>query len=81
MRLRSRLADVALCEIVAIQAPDFRQSGSRVESELSTLSLYHDMRFDTFDLREHELPRDERETLRGAVRVLQDFGRRHPKDG
>lgn len=66
LRLRSRLADVALCEIVAIQAPDFRQSGSLVVSELSTLSLYHDMRFDTFDLRERELPRDEREALRDA---------------
>jgi DNA replication protein DnaC len=73
LRLRSRLADVALCEIVAIQAPDFRQSGSRVESELSTLSLYHDMRFDTFDLREHELPRDERETLRGAFDICSNF--------
>lgn len=66
LRLRSRLADVALCEIVAIQAPDFRQSGSMVTSELSTLSLYQDMRFDTFDLRERELPRDERESLRLA---------------
>ncbi len=73
LRLRSRLADVALCEILGIQAPDFRQSGSRVESELSTLSLYHDMRFDTFDLREHELPRDERETLRDAF----DFCKRY----
>jgi DNA replication protein DnaC len=73
LRMRSRLADVALCEILAIQAPDFRQSGSRVESELSTLSLYHDLRFDTFDLREHELTREERESLRDAF----EFCRRY----
>lgn len=67
LRLRSRLADVTLCQIVHINAPDFRQSGAnRVESELSTLHLHRDQRFDNFDLRERELDRNGRDALRMA---------------
>ncbi len=74
LRLRSRLADVTLCEIVAVQAPDFRQSGAnRVESELSTLSLHRDQRFDNFDLREDELDREEREMLRDVFEICKRF--------
>ena len=74
LRTRSRLADVAICEIVHIQAPDFRQSGAnRVESELSTLALHRDQRFDNFDLREDELTRDERELLRDAFEICKRF--------
>ncbi len=74
LRLRSRLADVAICEILAIQAPDFRQSGAgHTGSEISELSYYRELRFDTFDLREHELPRDERETLRDAFQICKHF--------
>lgn len=74
LRLRSRLADVALCEILAIQAPDFRQSGgSHVESGISSLGMHQDMRFDTFDMRDAELSRDERETLRDAVDICKHY--------
>ena len=74
LRLRSRLADVTLCEIIAIQAPDYRQSGAnRVESEISSLSLHRDMRFDNFDLREEELSREERDVLRDAFEICRHF--------
>lgn len=74
LRLRSRLADVTLCEIATIQAPDFRQSGAtRVEYDVSTLSHHHDMRFENFDLRASELPRDEREALRDACEICKHF--------
>lgn len=74
LRLRSRLADVTLCQIVHINAPDFRQSGAnRVESELSTLHLHRDQRFDNFDLRERELPRDARDALRAAYDTCKHF--------
>lgn len=74
LRLRSRLADVTLCQIVHINAPDFRQSGAnRVESELSTLSLHRDQRFDTFDLREREMDRDARDALRMAYETCKHY--------
>ena len=41
------LADVTVCEIVHLQAPDFRQSGvHRAESEISQLAHHRDQRFD-----------------------------------
>lgn len=74
LRLRSRLADVTLCQIVHINAPDFRQSGAnRVESELSTLHLHRDQRFDTFDLREREMNRDARDALRAALETSRHY--------
>ncbi len=74
LRLRSRLADVTLCQIVHINAPDFRQSGAnRMESELSTLHLHRDQRFDNFDLRARELNRDERDALRMAYETCKHF--------
>lgn len=74
MRLRSRLADVTLCQIVTISAPDFRQSGAnRVESELSTLHLHRDQTFENFDLREREMGRDERDALRMAYETCKHY--------
>lgn len=74
LRLRSRLADVTLCQIVHINAPDFRQSGAnRVESELSTLHIHRDQRFDNFDLREREMNRDARDALRMAYETCKHY--------
>ncbi|MCI0475851.1 MAG: ATP-binding protein, partial [Anaerolineales bacterium] len=74
LRLRSRLADVTLCQIVHINAPDFRQSGAnRVESELSTLHLHRDQRFDNFDLREREMERGARDALRAAYDTCKHY--------
>lgn len=74
MRLRSRLADVTLCEIVAIQAPDFRQSGAnRAGLDISSLDLHHDLRFANFDLRQGDLQPAEQNSLRAAVSICKHF--------
>jgi DNA replication protein DnaC len=74
LRLRSRLVDPALAVIVTILAPDFRRSGvAQDQSDLSSLSLMEDMTFDGFDLREDELPPDERANLRRARDLCQEY--------
>jgi len=79
LRLRSRLVDPNLVEIVPILAPDFRQSGvSADHSDLSSLSLHSDKTFESFNLRP-ELPAEERENLKRAWAIAQDFAR-DPRD-
>lgn len=73
-RLRSRLADIALVQIATILAPDFRQAGTgQSHSDLNTLSLYSDMTFDSFDLRQAELDREHSENLRRATDLAHAF--------
>jgi DNA replication protein DnaC len=75
LRLRSRLVDPNLVEIMPILAPDFRQSGVGADhSELSSLSLHSDKTFESFNLRS-ELPAEERENLKRALVIAQDFAR------
>jgi DNA replication protein DnaC len=51
MRIRSRMVDPSLVQIIHIAAPDFRRAGvDQDQSELSTLSLHSDKRFDNFRL-------------------------------
>ena len=74
LRLRSRLVDPDLAEIVTILAPDFRRSGvSQDQSELSSLSLHGDKTFQTFDLRTHELSREEHENLKRAFAIAKGY--------
>ncbi|MGD1997122.1 MAG: ATP-binding protein [Anaerolineae bacterium] len=74
MRLRSRLVDPDLSRICTILAPDYRLAGvSHDQSDLSSLSLHSAQTFDTFDLREGELPREERENLQRALEIAQGF--------
>ena len=74
LRLRSRLVDPDLSEIVTILAPDFRRSGvGQDQSELSSLSLHGDKTFQTFDLRAHELPRGEHENLKRAFAIAKGY--------
>lgn len=80
IRIRSRLIDPDLSQIVKILAPDFRQSGvAQGVSELSSLSLHADQTFETFDLREHELDRVKAENLKRAFTFAQEFAT-HPQD-
>ncbi len=73
-RLRSRLADTELVQIVTILAPDYRQAGvESTHSDLNTLPLYSDMTFESFDLRQGELPREEAQNLRRAVEVARGY--------
>jgi DNA replication protein DnaC len=74
LRIRSRFADPTLSTILRILAPDFRRSGvDQQQSDLSSLSLMQDMTFESFDLRENELPADEKQNLQRAF----DFCRRY----
>ncbi len=74
IRIRSRMVDPSLVQIIHIAAPDFRRAGvDQEQSELSTLSLHHDKTFDNFDLRERELPRGQATNLRNAFDTARDF--------
>lgn len=66
-RLHSRMVDPTLAQLVTILAPDFRSSGAvNVEQEVSCLSLFHDLTFASFRLREQELSPDQVTALREA---------------
>ncbi|MFW6182803.1 MAG: ATP-binding protein [Chloroflexota bacterium] len=74
LRIRSRMVDPSLADIIHISAPDFRRAGVDQEtSELSTLNLLTDMRFDNFDLRQKELPRSQAENLRRAYQTAREY--------
>lgn len=80
LRLRSRLVDPDLAEIVTILAPDFRGRGmSRDQSDISSLSLHSDQTFDSFDLRTYELPGEEGHNLRRAFQIARQFAE-NPKE-
>ena len=76
-RLRSRLADTALCAIVTILAPDFRQGGiDSSGSGISNLSLYNEMTFENFDLRTEELTGTDRDNLRRVFNKAKEYANR-----
>ena len=78
-RLRSRLSDLDLVRKLPILAPDFRRSAfEQGQSSMSSLALYHDKAFDTFDVRS-ELPREEHANLKQALRLASDFAK-YPQD-
>lgn len=80
IRIRSRLADPSLVQMIHISAPDFRRSGvDQDQSELSSLSLHMDKTFETFDLRQGELPRGQADNLRRAFDTAREFAE-HPQD-
>ena len=80
VRIRSRIIDPDLSQIIKIMAPDFRQSGvTQGVSELSSLSLHADQIFDTFDPREHELDREKAENLKRAFTFARNFAA-NPQD-
>ncbi len=74
IRVRSRLSDPALVQIVPILAPDFRRSGvDQFQSELSSLNLHGHQTFETFDLRAQELTAAEYENLQRAVALAEAY--------
>jgi DNA replication protein DnaC len=74
LRLRSRMVDPDLATIAHILAPDFRRSGvAQDQSDLSSLPLLPDMIFERFDLRQAELPPDERENLKDAFDICRRY--------
>jgi DNA replication protein DnaC len=79
-RIRSRLVDHRLVQIMTISAPDFRRAGfDETQPDLSTLDLHADQTFEAFDLRERELPQPEGNNLRRAVQAAQKFAE-SPRD-
>lgn len=74
IRIRSRLVDPSLSQIITILAPDFRRTGvDQDQSDLSTLNLHSDQSFDSFDLRARELPRPQAENLQLALDTAKEF--------
>jgi DNA replication protein DnaC len=68
------LADPGLVEMVTILAPDYRLGGvEREATNLNTLSLYSDMKLDTFDLRRHELGKNEVQHLASVLDVVRSY--------
>lgn len=74
IRIRSRMVDPSLVQIIAITANDFRQSGvMQDQSDLSTLSLHNDKTLDNFDTRDRELPRSQSDNLKRALETAVAF--------
>ncbi|MFN8496254.1 MAG: ATP-binding protein [Anaerolineae bacterium] len=73
-RLRSRLQDETLVRSIRILAPDYRRSGTdRLGGDLSTLNIHRDQSFESFDLRQNELPQEEAESLARAMRWAKQY--------
>jgi len=73
-RIRSRLVDQQLTRSVTMPLPDFRRTDNALEqSALASLGLYGEMFFETFDLREDNLPENERRNLRQALEVARSY--------
>ncbi len=74
IRMRSRMVDPSLSQIIHIAAPDFRRAGVGDEqSDLSTLNLHGDKTFETFDSRDNELPRAQADNLHRALQLAVAF--------
>lgn len=74
LRIQSRMVDPDLAILVTILAPDFRRSGvDQGQSALSSLSLLEDMIFDSFELREDELPGEERANLKRVLELCRTY--------
>jgi DNA replication protein DnaC len=69
-RLRSRMADPELCQVYRILTRDFRGSGHG--DQLTSLHLYHDKTFESFEQRE-ELPREEQQNLKDVLADAEEF--------
>jgi DNA replication protein DnaC len=77
LRIRSRMVDPELTKLVTILAPDFRNSGiDQEQSDLSSLALLQQMTFDSFSLRQDELPSDEQANLKRVFDMCREFARR-----
>lgn len=74
IRIRSRLQDLSLVQMVMILAPDFRRGGIyQEESDLSSLHFHPDKTFERFKLRDDELTRGQVTNLRKAYDLAQRY--------
>ena len=73
-RIRSRLEDITMTQVIHILAPDFRRGGvDQEQSDLSSLNLHSDKSFESFNLRDKELPRSQAANLRNAFETAKSF--------
>ncbi len=73
MRLRSRLFDPDVCQVLPITAPDYRRSGvGAAHSDLNSLGLYEPMTFETFKAR-RDLTKDQKDNLSLVVQVARQY--------
>lgn len=80
IRIRSRMVDPSLVQIMHIAAPDFRRAGvDQDQSDLSSLNVHTAQTFDTFTMRDRELPRSQADNLRRAFETARDFAE-NPQD-
>ncbi|MEJ2746534.1 MAG: ATP-binding protein [Anaerolineae bacterium] len=74
IRIRSRMVDPGLVQIITILAPDFRRAGvDQDQSDLSSLNLHGDKTFNNFDVRERELPKSQSDNLKRALETAREF--------
>jgi DNA replication protein DnaC len=74
IRVRSRMVDPSLTQIIHISAPDFRLAGvDQGQSDLSSLNVHLDKTFENFDLRQRELTRAQAENIRRAFETAFEF--------
>lgn len=73
-RIRSRLLDNTLIRRCKITAPDYRTAARNQHEQISSLALYGDMTFDTFDV-QRKLTPDERANLETARNNALAFAR------
>lgn len=75
-RVRSRLVDRNLTQTLNMDLPDYRRGEIFTDSStLSSLGLYGEMVFETFDLREGTLPPNEARNLREAYEIALRYAR------
>jgi DNA replication protein DnaC len=75
LRLRSRLSDPDVTELLPILAPDYRRGGAEAElGDLNNLSLYSHLTFSSFEQR-RDLPAEERNNLKKALELAGDYAR------
>lgn len=72
-RLRSRLMDINLVNHFAIVAPDFRSGKNPAQSDLSSLGLHQQERFETFNARRADLSGEERINLQETFEACRTF--------
>ncbi|MCP4713101.1 MAG: ATP-binding protein, partial [Planctomycetes bacterium] len=73
LRLRSRLSDPDVSQVLGITAPDYRRAGIAAnQSDLDTLSFYRHMTFETFSPRA-DLPREKQDNLRRALEITRRY--------
>jgi DNA replication protein DnaC len=74
IRIRSRMVDPSLVQIITLLAPDFRRAGvDQDQSDLSSLNHHGDKTFSAFSTREDELPANQAKNLERAVDTAKAF--------